>query len=212
MPQVALFQINRSINKGVLMRLFLKVIKFVTLLAVFNIALAQQGGSMPATTVLIKTNKGDITVKLDGDKAPITVENFLAYTKEGFYDGTIFHRVIPGFMIQGGGFDKNFDQKKTKAPIKNEAANGLKNKRGTLAMARTSDPNSATGQFFINLTDNDFLNYTSATPQGYGYAVFGEVTEGMDVVDAIAKVQTANRNGHQNVPVEEVVIESVTVK
>jgi peptidyl-prolyl cis-trans isomerase B (cyclophilin B) len=194
------------------MRLFLKVLTYVTMLAVFNIALAQEGGSMPATTVLIKTNKGDITVKLDGDKAPITVENFLAYTNEGFYNDTIFHRVIPGFMIQGGGFDKNFNQKKTKDPIKNEGANGLKNKRGTLAMARTSDPNSATAQFFINLSDNDFLNYTSATPQGYGYAVFGEVTEGMDVVDAIAKVKTANRNGHQNVPVEDVVIESVTVK
>lgn len=191
---------------------FLRVLKYVIMLATFNMALAQQGGTMPATTVLIKTNKGDITVKLDAEKAPVTVQNFLDYTKDGFYNGTIFHRVIPGFMIQGGGFDGSFSQKKTKDPIKNEAGNGLKNKRGSLAMARTSDPNSATAQFFINLTDNDFLNYTSATPQGYGYAVFGEVTEGMDVVDTIAKVQTGNKNGHQNVPVDNVVIESITVK
>jgi len=195
------------------MRLFLNVLKYVIMLATFNLALAQEGGTMPATTtVLIKTNKGDITVKLDAEKAPITVKNFLEYTNEGFYSNTLFHRVIPGFMVQGGGFDKNFTQKKTHAPIKNEANNGLKNKRGSLAMARTSDPDSASSQFFINLVDNDFLNFTSATPSGYGYAVFGEVIEGMDVVDAIAKVKTANRNGHQNVPVEDVFIESITVK
>lgn len=193
------------------MRLFIKVLNYVIMLATFNLALAQEGGVMPATTVLIKTNKGDITLTLDADKAPVTVQNFVDYTKAGFYDGTIFHRVIPGFMIQGGGFDKDFVQKKTNAPIKNEAANGLKNKRGSIAMARTSDPDSATAQFFINLVDNDFLNYRSATPAGYGYAVFGEVTSGMDIVDAIAKVKTDNRNGHQNVPVDNVVIESVTL-
>jgi peptidyl-prolyl cis-trans isomerase B (cyclophilin B) len=187
-------------------------LKTIAMLAIFGTALAQEGGTMPTTTVLIKTNKGDITLKLDAEKAPVTVENFVAYAKDGFYNGTVFHRVIPGFMIQGGGFDKDFAQKKTKDPIKNEAANGLKNKRGTIAMARTSDPNSATAQFFINLVDNDFLNYTSATPQGYGYTVFGEVTDGMTVVDEIAKVKTANKNGHQNVPVDNVVIESVTVQ
>jgi peptidyl-prolyl cis-trans isomerase B (cyclophilin B) len=195
------------------MRLFIKVLNYVMMLAVMNIALAEEGGTMPTTsnTVLVKTNKGDITIVLDAEKAPVTVQNFLEYTQQGFYNGTIFHRVIPGFMIQGGGFDKDFIQKKTNAPIKNEAANGLKNKRGSIAMARTQDPNSATGQFFINLVDNDSLNYRSATPAGYGYAVFGEVTSGMEVVDAIAKVKTDNRNGHQNVPVDNVVIESVTL-
>lgn len=204
------------------MQMFIKVLKYVIMLAVFTTALAEQDeGDMmsdntPAATqsntVLIKTNKGDITVALDPEKAPVSVQNFLDYTKAGFYNGTIFHRVIPGFMIQGGGFDKDFVQKKTNAPIKNEAANGLKNKRGSLAMARTSDPDSATAQFFINLVDNDFLNYRSATPAGYGYAVFGEVTKGMDVVDAIAKVKTDTRNGHQNVPVDNVVIESITIQ
>jgi cyclophilin family peptidyl-prolyl cis-trans isomerase len=182
------------------------------MLATFNLAFAQEGGTMPATTVLIKTNKGDITVKLDADKAPNTVKNFLVYTNEGYYSGTVFHRVIPGFMIQGGGFDEKMDQKKTHAPIKIESNNGLKNRRGTLAMARTNDPDSATSQFFINLIDNDFLNYRSTTPQGFGYAVFGEVTQGMDVVDLIAKVPTGNRMGHQNVPVDPVIIESITVQ
>lgn len=194
------------------MRLFIKILSCVIMLATFNLSLAEEGAIMPASTsVLVKTNKGAFTIKLDNEKAPISVENFVEYTKSGFYDETIFHRVIPGFMIQGGGFTKDFIQKETRAPIKNEAANGLKNKRGSIAMARTSDPDSATAQFFINLVDNDFLNYRSATPSGYGYAVFGEVTDGMDVVDAIAKVKTDNKNGHQNVPVEDVVIESVTV-
>jgi len=202
------------------MRLFIKVLNYVIMLAVFTTAFAQEGSMMSesesnatinyGTTVLIKTNKGDITVALDAEKAPVSVNNFIEYINQGFYNGTIFHRVIPGFMVQGGGFDKDFLQKKTNAPIKNEAANGLKNKRGSLAMARTSDPDSATAQFFINLVDNDFLNYRSATPAGYGYAVFGEVTKGMDVVDAIAKVKTDTRNGHQNVPVDAVVIESIT--
>jgi len=160
--------------------------------------------------VLLKTTKGDIKIELDKAKAPATVENFLTYAKDGFFDGTIFHRVIGGFMIQGGGFDKDMKQKKTKAPIKNEADNGLKNKRGTIAMARTSDPHSATAQFFINLADNAFLDHKDKG-QGYGYAVFGHVTEGMDVVDAIAKVATTSKPPHADVPVEPVVIESVTV-
>lgn len=162
--------------------------------------------------VLIQTNMGNIVIQLDSAKAPITVENFVTYVNDGFYNGTLFHRVIPGFMIQGGGFSADFVQKPTNAPIKNEAANGLKNKRGTLAMARTSDPNSATGQFFINLKDNGFLDYTSATPSGYGYAVFGEVVEGMDVVDKIAQVKTGSKNGHQDVPVEPVLIQTMVLE
>jgi peptidyl-prolyl cis-trans isomerase B (cyclophilin B) len=160
--------------------------------------------------VLLKTTKGDIKIELDKAKAPATVENFLAYTKDGFFDGTIFHRVIGGFMIQGGGFDKEMKQKKTRGPVKNEADNGLKNTRGTIAMARTSDPHSATAQFFINLVDNAFLDHKDKG-QGYGYAVFGHVTEGMDVVDAIAKVATTTKPPHADVPVEPVVIESATV-
>ncbi|MBR2625383.1 MAG: peptidyl-prolyl cis-trans isomerase [Lentisphaeria bacterium] len=156
--------------------------------------------------ITIKTNKGDIKLELDAAAAPITVENFLSYVKEGFYKNTIFHRVIPDFMIQGGGFDTNFQQKPAHAPIKNEAANQLPNKRGTIAMARTMVVDSATCQFFINLKDNDFLNYRAPMPQLYGYCVFGKVTEGMDVVDAIAEVKTASRGMHQDVPEENVVI------
>lgn len=162
--------------------------------------------------VLMETNKGNITIELNAEKAPITVQNFLDYVNEGFYDGTIFHRVIDGFMIQGGGFDEKMAQKKTNAPIKNEADNGLSNDRGTLAMARTQVVDSATGQFFINLVDNDFLNHQGKTPQGYGYAVFGKVTEGMDVVDAIAKVATGNHGMHQDVPRQAVVITKATVQ
>jgi peptidyl-prolyl cis-trans isomerase B (cyclophilin B) len=164
---------------------------------------------MAKTKVTMETNKGTITLELDGDKAPTTVENFLSYVKEGFYDGTIFHRVIDGFMIQGGGFTRDMNQKPTRGGIKNEAMNGLANKRGTIAMARTMVPDSATSQFFINLIDNDFLNFTSPTPQGYGYAVFGEVVDGMDVVDAIAKVKTGFAGPHQNVPEEAIVIKKV---
>jgi peptidyl-prolyl cis-trans isomerase B (cyclophilin B) len=168
--------------------------------------------TMAHKTVVLHTNKGVIKIELDADKAPISAENFLKYANEGFYNGTIFHRVIPGFMIQGGGFDGNFKQKETHKPIKNEAANGLKNLRGTVAMARTSVVDSATAQFFINLKDNDFLNYTAPNSHGYGYAVFGHVTEGMDIVDAIAKVKTGHKHGHADVPVENVVIEKVTVE
>lgn len=159
----------------------------------------------------IETSMGTITVELDDERAPATVENFVKYAADGFYDGTIFHRVIDGFMIQGGGFDKSMDQKETRAPIRNEAMNGLKNDRGTIAMARTMIVDSATSQFFINLVDNEFLNFTSPTPQGFGYAVFGKVTDGMEVVDAIAKVRTGFHGPHQNVPEEPVVIRKVTV-
>jgi cyclophilin family peptidyl-prolyl cis-trans isomerase len=157
--------------------------------------------------VKLTTSMGPIVIQLDKEKAPVTTENFAKYVDSGHYDGTIFHRVIDGFMIQGGGFDKDMRQKPTQAPIKNEAANGLKNDKYTLAMARTGDPNSATAQFFINVKDNDFLNYSSPTPQGWGYAVFGKVVEGQATVDQIAKVATGNRGMHQNVPNEPVVIE-----
>ncbi len=159
----------------------------------------------------IETSMGSITVELDDEKAPITVKNFLDYAASGHYDGTIFHRVIDGFMIQGGGFTRAMDQKPTKAPIKNEASNGLTNKRGTIAMARTMVVDSATSQFFINLVDNDFLNFRAPTPQYYGYAVFGKVTDGMDVVDKIAKVKTGFAGPHQNVPEEPIVIKKVHV-
>lgn len=156
--------------------------------------------------LLFKTNLGEFKVKLFEAESPNTVDNVTKYVESGFYDGTIFHRVIPGFMIQGGGFTEDMQQKSTQPPIQNEAANGLKNRRGTLAMARTSDKDSATSQFFINLADNSFLDHGE---RDYGYAVFGEVTEGMDVVDQIAAVPTGNRAGHGDVPVEPVVIESV---
>ena len=159
----------------------------------------------------IETSMGTITLELDEGKAPATVANFAEYAKSGHYDGTVFHRVIDGFMIQGGGFTRDMNQKPTRAPIRNEAMNGLKNSRGTIAMARTMVVDSATSQFFINLVDNDFLDFTSPTPQGFGYAVFGRVTDGMDVVDAIAKVKTGFCGPHQNVPDEPVVIKKVTV-
>ncbi len=161
--------------------------------------------------VLIKTSAGEITVELDPEKAPATVENFLGYVDSGHYSGTQFHRVIKGFMIQGGGYTADFSEKDTQAPVANEADNGLKNDRGTIAMARTSDPNSATAQFFINHGNNAFLNHKSKSPQGWGYAVFGRVVNGMDVVDEIASVATgANAKGMSDVPKETVLIESIT--
>jgi peptidyl-prolyl cis-trans isomerase B (cyclophilin B) len=156
--------------------------------------------------IKLETSKGDIQIELDSEKAPVTVENFLGYVRSGHYDGTIFHRVIDGFMIQGGGFDHEMKQKDTREPIKNEADNGLKNEKYTLAMARTMDPHSATAQFFINVSDNSFLNYTAPNPRGWGYAVFGKVVEGQDVVDEIRKVKTGSHGPHQDVPVEPVVI------
>jgi peptidyl-prolyl cis-trans isomerase A (cyclophilin A) len=174
---------------------------------------AESSDAQPKTkeepVVVLETTLGNIEIQLEPEKAPITVKNFLAYVDAGFYDGTVFHRVIPGFMIQGGGFDASLHQKDTRAPIKNEASNGLTNERGTIAMARTSNPDSATAQFFINLKGNDFLNHGS---RDQGYAVFGHVVGGMDVVDKIAGVPTGNRGMHQNVPTDPVVIEKATRK
>ena len=163
------------------------------------------------TKVKLTTTLGVFIIQLNTEKAPVSSANFLTYVNEGFYNGTIFHRIIPDFMAQGGGFDTSFNQKAVHAPIKNEADNGLANSRGTLAMARTNDPNSATAQFFINYKDNSFLNHTSPTASGWGYAVFGEVIEGMDVVDAMAKQATSNRGGHQDVPQTDIVIEKAEV-
>lgn len=171
-----------------------------------------QGNTMSTNPkVLLQTNKGDITLELDAEKAPNTTQNFLNYVNAGFYNGTIFHRVINNFMVQGGGFEVGMKQKETNAPIENEANNGLKNDRYTIAMARTNDPHSATAQFFINVADNDFLNHTNPTPNGWGYAVFGKVVEGTDVVDSIKGVKTGNKGFHQDVPVEDVIIENATV-
>ena len=170
------------------------------------------GEKMSANPIIkMETSKGTITIELDAEKAPNSAANMVSYVRDGFYDGLIYHRVIPGFMIQGGGMHEDMSEKKNNAPIKNEANNGLKNNRGTLAMARTNDPHSATSQFFINLKDNDFLNYTSESPAGWGYAVFGKVTDGMDVVDEIAKVATGNNRGHGDVPLEAVTIIKATI-
>jgi peptidyl-prolyl cis-trans isomerase B (cyclophilin B) len=161
--------------------------------------------------VTMQTSMGTITLELDPKKAPETVKNFVAYVKSGHYDGTIFHRVMDNFMIQGGGFTDKMVQKPAKNTVKNEADNGLKNMKYTIAMARTSDPHSASAQFFINVADNEFLNFTAPTERGWGYAVFGKVTSGMDVVDKIKKVKTGNNGFHQNVPLEPIVITKVTV-
>lgn len=159
--------------------------------------------------IIMSTSKGDIHIQLDEENTPMTAENFLTYVREGFYNNTIFHRVIDGFMIQGGGFTADMKQKATQTAIKNEAKAAKPNKRGTIAMARTMEPHSATAQFFINVVDNAFLNFSGENLQGYGYCVFGEVVEGMDVVDAIAKVKTGQRMGHSDVPTEEVIINEV---
>jgi peptidyl-prolyl cis-trans isomerase B (cyclophilin B) len=163
---------------------------------------------MPATQVVIETSLGNMTAELDGDKAPLTVQNFLSYVDEKFYDGTIFHRVIPNFMVQGGGFEPGMKQKKTKAAITNESSNGLQNKRGTLAMARTNAPHSATSQFFINVKDNSFLDKSQAQ-DGVGYCVFGHVTEGLDILDKIKAVPTLTRGPHGDVPTKDVVIVAI---
>jgi peptidyl-prolyl cis-trans isomerase B (cyclophilin B) len=162
-------------------------------------------------SVKLHTNHGAITLELDADKAPATVENFLTYVTAGHYDNTVFHRVIDNFMIQGGGFEPGMKQKPTRDPIKNEADNGLKNTRGTIAMARTNDPHSATAQFFINTVDNDFLNFRAPNSQGWGYCVFGHVTDGLDVIDKIRKLATGNKGFHQDVPTEDVIIERAEV-
>lgn len=160
--------------------------------------------------ILIKTSMGDIKLRLDADATPKTAENFLNYVRSGFYSDTIFHRVINGFMVQGGGLDAEMQTKPAADTVVNEAKNAKPNKRGTIAMARTSDPHSASAQFFINLVDNQFLNHSGETPQGYGYCVFGDVVEGMDVVDAIAKTKTGQKGGHSDVPLESIVIHSIT--
>lgn len=160
--------------------------------------------------ILISTSKGDIKIKLDSENTPLTAENFLNYARKGFYNDTIFHRVIDGFMIQGGGLNADMEQKKTDEPVKNEAKNAMPNKRGTIAMARTMDPHSATAQFFINVADNGFLNFSGEHAQGYGYCVFGEVIDGMDVVDTIVKVKTGQKKGHSDVPVD--VVKIIEVK
>lgn len=161
---------------------------------------------------VMKTSMGTITLELYADKAPVTVENFVSYVRDGFYDGVIFHRVIPNFMIQTGGFEPGMTQKPGGEPIKNEANNGVSNEVGVLAMARTMDPHSASSQFFINVSDNDFLNFSSETPQGWGYAAFGKVIDGMDVVNEIKSVKTGNKAGHQDVPVDDVIIESIRME
>jgi peptidyl-prolyl cis-trans isomerase B (cyclophilin B) len=162
-------------------------------------------------TIELQTNKGNIRLELDDAKAPVTVANFVSYVEKGHYDGTVFHRVIKGFMVQGGGFEPGMSQKPTDAPIQNEANNGLKNNHYTVAMARTSAPHSASAQFFINTTDNDFLNFKSESPNGWGYAVFGKVVSGQEVVDAIEGVKTGNRGGHGDVPLDDVVITKAVV-
>ena len=164
------------------------------------------------TQVTFHTNMGDITIEVDHDKAPKTAENFVLYAEDGFYNGTIFHRIIPNFVVQGGGLEPGMENKPTRDPIENEADNGLKNLKGTLSMARTMDPNSATSQFFINLKDNDFLDHTSKDMQGWGYAVFGKIVAGMDVVENMAKVETTSRRGHQDVPVNDIMVERTSVQ
>ena len=184
------------------------LISLCSMFAVLALA-AVSGAAEKNPVVVMETSMGTIKIELDKEKAPITVANFLGYVNDKFYDGTIYHRVIANFMIQGGGFDEKMNQKPTKPPIKNEAGNGLKNTTGTIAMARTGVVDSATAQFFINVKDNDFLNHRDDTQQGYGYAVFGKVVEGMDVVEKIKNVKTGNKGGFQDVPVETVVIKSV---
>lgn len=189
-------------------KLLMSCLILLTALMLGSMDQAQAGGK---TMVTLQTTKGDIVLELDAEKAPQTTKNFLQYVKDGFYDGTIFHRVIPGFMIQGGGFDKNMVQKPTREAIENEANNGLKNDVYTIAMARTQAPHSATAQFFINVANNSFLNHSAPTMQGWGYAVFGKVVKGQDVVDAIAGVPTTAHYPHQDVPVEPVIIKKAVV-
>ncbi len=189
----------------------LKRLLILCLLICFPLQANAAGKDKSYPKVAIITSKGTIVVELYPDKAPQTVSNFIRYVRSGFYDGTIFHRVIPGFMIQGGGFTKDLKRKDTGRPIINEAYNGLKNLRGTIAMARTPFPHSATSQFFINVVDNPFLNFKSKTKSGWGYCVFGKVVQGMDVVDNIVKVPTADLHGHQNVPIEPVIIQKIRI-
>ena len=197
-----------SFNKFINSRAAAFLSAVILVLASIGVATANSGDKV---MVEMHTSKGLITLELDAEKAPVTVANFIEYVNSGHFDGTIFHRVIPGFVIQGGGLESGMKEKPTQAPIENEADNGLKNVTGSICMARTNDPHSATSQFFINLKDNQFLDHTEKSPQGWGYAVFGQVTDGMDVVEAIAAVQTGNAGFHQDVPVEDIVVEKVTI-
>ena len=197
-----------SFNKFINSRAAAFLSAVILVLASIGVATANSGDKV---MVEMHTSKGLITLELDAEKAPVTVANFIEYVNSGHFDGTIFHRVIPGFVIQGGGLESGMKEKPTQAPIENEADNGLKNVTGSICMARTNDPHSATSQFFINLKDNQFLDHTEKSPQGWGYAVFGQVTGGMDVVEAIAAVQTGNAGFHQDVPVEDIVVEKVTI-
>ena len=183
--------------------------KAAILLAAAGLGAFATGADVPYN-VKLETSYGDIVIALDSAAAPVTAANFIGYVDSGFYNGTVFHRVIPGFMIQGGGLTADMKEKATRPPIINEAGNGLKNLRGSIAMARTNDPNSATAQFFINLVDNSFLNHTADTPEGWGYCVFGKVTSGMEIVDSIAKTSTANMGMYQNVPIVPVVIKKAS--
>lgn len=180
-------------------------------LIALSLLLAAATHAAPAPRVKLTTSIGEVVLEMAPDKAPASVQNFLDYVRSGFYDGTQFHRVIDGFMVQGGGYSRDFSKKQTRDPVRNEADNGLRNTRGSVAMARTSDPHSATAQFFINVADNAFLDHRSPDPQGWGYAVFGRVVEGMDVVDRIKSVATGKRGPFSDVPLEPVVIESATV-
>lgn len=195
--------------RKLLNHLFTICVLSLTLLLGAGFASAESSGAKQEITATLHTNYGKVDVALLADQASITVNNFISYARSGFYEGTLFHRVIPNFMIQGGGFDKNMQKKATSAPIKNEAKPSLKNLRGTLAMARTNDPHSATSQFFINVVDNHYLNASGNNP---GYAVFGKVTDGMTVVDKIAQVRTSSKNHMQNVPLEPVIIEKVSIQ
>jgi len=197
-----------SFNKFINSRAAAFLSAVILVLASIGVATANSGDKV---MVEMHTSKGLITLELDAEKAPVTVANFIEYVNSGHFDGTIFHRVIPGFVIQGGGLESGMKEKPTQTPIENEADNGLKNVTGSICMARTNDPHSATSQFFINLKDNQFLDHTEKSPQGWGYAVFGQVTGGMDVVEAIAAVQTGNAGFHQDVPVEDIVVEKVTI-
>ena len=192
--------------KHTLLKLFARGFAIFSIVCSAGVTASNQGDSI---MVEMTTSKGVITLELDAKSAPVTVANFLEYVKSGHYDGTIFHRVIPGFVIQGGGMESGMREKATRTPIENEADNGLKNLTGTICMARTNDPHSATSQFFINLKDNSFLDHTEKSTSGWGYAVFGRVTSGMDVVEAIAAVQTGNAGHHQDVPLEDVVLEKL---
>ena len=200
MPFSTAFPIHHLFRSAMLKILFATF----SLLASFNLAAANP-------QVELQTSMGRITLELYADKAPQSVENFLQYVKDGHYNGTVFHRIIPNFMIQGGGFTADFSQKKTRGPVRNEAANGLKNTLGTVAMARTPDPHSATAQFFINTADNAFLDFTAPTQQGHGYSVFGKVVKGMEVVEKIAKVATGTKPPHSDVPLKAVIIERATI-